>query len=408
MEDFHWIFFALAAIALLRPLLLPPLPRDAAAAPAPRPYRTLGQAMAAPGDNLLLLRLIAAAAVIYGHSYAISGIPGAADHIARQGWGHGLYSGSIAVQVFFAISGFLVTGAWLRRPDLAFFLRSRLLRIVPAYLACLVISAYGMGTLLTQLPRAEYLASSETWAYVWKNLTFNTNMVWTLPGVFAGNPLPNTVNGSIWTLVVEARVYLWLAIFGLLGLLDTRERLFYALAILAACLYAPLALPMMPMDEFLRLGGFFAAGSAFCRWRNEIPFHIGGVILLAVLMYLLRGTDWFFPLYGLTLVYGVFWFAYGPKFLLGFNRLGDYSYGVYLWGFPIQQLVAMNLAEPTPTRITLLALPLALLAGVLSWHLLEQPMLRLKGRRSGPHGAPAAIDNAAAATPSARQTAGGS
>ena len=64
--------------------------------------------------------MIAAAAVIYGHSYAISGIPGAADHIARQGWGHGLYSGSIAVQVFFAISGFLVTGAWLRRPDAAY------------------------------------------------------------------------------------------------------------------------------------------------------------------------------------------------------------------------------------------------------------------------------------------------
>lgn len=382
MEDFHWLLAALVVIACWRRWRLPsvaPVPADT---PLPAlPWRTLEQAMAASGDNLLLLRLLAASAVIYGHSYAICGIPGAQDHISRLGYG--LYSGSIAVQVFFAISGFLVTGAWLRRPDLAFFLRSRVLRIVPAYLACLAISALVLGTVLTELPRAQYLADPATWRYIWKNLAFSVEMVWTLPGVFVHNPLPNTVNGSLWTLVVEARVYVWLALFGLLGLLDRRERFFYAAALLAAALYAPFALPMMPMDEFLRLGGFFLAGSAFYRFRDVIPFHGAIAPLLIVATVLARGSDWFMPLYGLGLCYGVFWFAYGPRFLLGFNRLGDYSYGVYLWGFPIQQVVAMLLPVPTPTRITLIALPCAIVAGVLSWHLIEKPMLRFKRRTSG-------------------------
>lgn len=387
MEDFHWLFFALIAVAVWRHRY-PPLADSVAAAPPPR-WRTLAQAMAQPGDNLLLLRLLAAAAVIYGHSYAVSGIPGAADHIARRGWGYGLYSGSIAVQVFFTISGFLVTGAWLRRPDLGFFLRSRALRIVPAYLACLAISALLLGALKTDLPRGDYFADPQTWRYLWKNLTFSTEMVWQLPGVFASNPYPGTVNGSLWTLVVEVRVYIWLALCGLLGLLDRRDRFFYAAALLAAAAYAGFPLPMMPVAEFLTLAGFFLAGSAFYRWREVIPFHGALVPALFVPAVLAHGSDGFMPLYGLALCYAVFWFAYGPRGLVGFNRLGDYSYGVYLWGFPIQQIVAGALDRPTPTRITLIALPCALAAGIMSWHLLEKPLLRFKQRRR----------RAAAATP---------
>lgn len=381
MQDFHWLLLGLAVIALWRHWRAPVVSPAAADVPfASLPWRTLEQAMAAKGDNLLLLRLLAASAVIYGHSYAICGIPGAQDHIARLGFGYGLYSGSIAVQVFFAVSGFLVTGAWLRRPDLGFFLSSRALRIVPAYLACLLVTTYVIGAAVTELPRAQYLAAPEAHQYLWKNLTFPIDMVWTLPGVFASHPLPNTVNGSLWTLVVEVRVYVWLALFGVLGLLDTRERFVYAAALLATAVYAPFPLPMMPMDEFLRLGGFFLAGSALYRFRDAVPFHGALVPLLCAAAALAHGGDWFMPLYGLALCYTVFWFAYGPRFLLGFNRFGDYSYGVYLWGFPIQQLVAKLLPTPTPTRITLVALPLALVAGALSWHCLEKPLLRFKRR----------------------------
>jgi peptidoglycan/LPS O-acetylase OafA/YrhL len=138
----------------------------------------------------------------------------------------------------------------------------------------------------------------------------------------------------------------------------------------------------MPMDEFLRLGGFFLAGCAFYRWRDLIPFHGALFAALSVLAVLAHGGTWFLTLFGLALAYGVFWFAYGPRFLLGFNRLGDYSYGVYLWGFPLQQVVAQLLPVPTPTRITLIALPCAIVAGALSWHLLEKPLLRLKRRHT--------------------------
>lgn len=379
MQDFHWLVLALVVIAVLRRLFgisTTPTPESA---PRFQPrWRTLEQAMAQPGDNLLLLRLLAAAAVIYGHSYAICGIAGASDHIARQGWGYGLYSGSIAVQVFFLISGFLVTAAWLRRPDPGFFLASRCLRVLPGYLACLVLSALVLGALLTELPLGEYYANPDTWGYIHRNAALATGMAWTLPGVFTDNPLRNTVNGSIWTLAVEVRVYVWLAAFGLLGLLDRRERLLYATLLLVVALQTAFPLPLMPIDEYTRLGAFFLAGSLFYRWRALIPFHGALLLPLAVLTVLAHGGAWFLPLYGLTLAYATFWFAYGPRWLLAYNRCGDYSYGVYLWGFPLQQLVAQLLPVPTPTRITLLALPLALIAGVLSWHLLEQPALKLK------------------------------
>jgi len=383
MDDFRWTMLGLVALAALRAMRAGGKPRPPGpAAPTREPrWATLATAMQRPGDNFLLIRLLAAAAVIYGHSYALCGIPGAADHIARLGLGHGLYSGSIAVDVFFVVSGFLVTGAWLRRPDLGFFLWSRALRILPAYLACLMLSAFLLGPCFTTLTTGEYLRHPETWRYVVVNLQLSTDLRWSLPGVFHTNPHPDTLNGSIWTLPVEARMYAWLALFGLLGLLERRERCLLALIALAAMAYAKNPLPMLPLDDFVRLAGFFALGSLAWQWRERIPFHGAIAPSLLLLSVVLRQHALFAPLFALALAYAVLWFAYVPKGLLGFNRLGDYSYGVYLWGFPLQQAVAQALPSPTPTLITLCSLPLALTLGVLSWHLLEHPLLRLKRPR---------------------------
>ena len=176
-------------------------------------------------------------------------------------------------------------------------------------------------------------------------------------------------------------MYAWLALFGLLGLLERRERCLLALIALAAMAYAKNPLPMLPLDDFVRLAGFFALGSLAWQWRERIPFHGAIAPSLLLLSVVLRQHALFAPLFALALAYAVLWFAYVPKGLLGFNRLGDYSYGVYLWGFPLQQAVAQALPSPTPTLITLCSLPLALTLGVLSWHLLEHPLLRLKRPR---------------------------
>lgn len=385
MEDFHWFALGLTSLAIVSSAWVggDPLVARTVGALRSRLGRptSLATAMQRPGDNFLLIRLLAASAVIYGHSYAISGIPGAADHIARLGLGHGLYSGSIAVDVFFVVSGFLVTGAWLRRPQLGFFLRSRALRILPAYLACLVLSAFVLGPWFTTLPLDQYLRHPETRGYVLVNLQFATDMRWSLPGVFHANPYPDTLNGSIWTLVAECRMYAWLAVFGVLGLFERRGRCLLALTGLAGLALNGSPLPMLPLDDFVRLAGFFTLGSFAWQWRDGIPFHGAIAAALLVVSWLARSHALFPQVFALTLSYSVLWFAYGPKRLLGFNRLGDYSYGVYLWGFPVQQTVAHLLPTPTPTRITLCSLPIALALGVASWHFLEKPLLRFKQSR---------------------------
>ena len=328
---------------------------------------SLGDCLRQRRDNFLLLRLIAAAMVVFGHSYAMANIPGLHDFIALAGWGPGVYTGSIAVEIFFVVSGFLVAGSYINRRDLRFFVRSRFLRIVPAFLVCVVLSAYLLGPLVTTLPLAEYLRHPDTYGYVLKNISF-TWLEWFLPGVFQSNPNPGVINGSLWTLPAEVRMYVFVAIFGVLGLLHRRwlfNLVLGAIFVLSAW-FPEAAIGMFRVDTYFRLAGLFALGSFFYVNRDFIPLNGYIATALVVLTYLLHGTPHFMNLFALALGYGSLWFAYAPR-LDGFNRVGDYSYGVYLWGFPVQQLVAMAIGHPTPMQVFAWAMPITLLIAIASW-----------------------------------------
>ena len=353
------------------------------------PARTLGQALASGDDNFFLLRFIAATMVIFGHSYVLSGIPGAGDFVARR-LGPNIYTGTVAVDLFFVISGFLVTGSYVKRNNLEVFLRSRLLRILPAYAACLVLSAFVIGAVVTELPLGAYLGDPATRDYVYVNLQFGVNLRWSLPGVFGRNPYPNVVNGSIWTLPAEVRMYAWVAILGFFGVLRRRWLANIVLTVLLVIGLAwPERLPLVPLADFVPFAGFFAAG-AFCFLnRDRIPLRTDLLLGLVVLAAFARRSAHFLPLLSVVLVYGCFWFAYRPR--LGFfTRFGDCSYGLYLWGFPMQQIVISRFGLSTrPIVLFALSLPLALLCAIASWHLVEQPLLGLKTRSFAPAGRPA-------------------
>lgn len=356
-----------AEIALERPALA-----------APRP-RTLADAYTAGADNFLLLRFAAAAAVIFGHAYAMSGIPGAADFVARLNLGPDIYTGSLAVDVFFVISGFLVTGSWLQRPNLDTFVRSRALRVLPAYLVCLIVSAFVIGALYTELPLREYLSAPQTRDYVEVNAQFGTDLIWNLPGVFVHNPQNGVVNGSIWTLPAEVRMYLWVAMLGMLGVL--RRRWLAGVVFAALLVYGlrhPDVMLWVPQADFMRLAAFFLAG-AFCYvYREWIPLSDWLLLALIGACALTWHRAAFAWTFGALVAYGTLWFAYRPN-LHFFNRFGDYSYGLYLWGFPVEQMVAHAFAGPTrPILIFALSFPLTLAFAVASWHWVEKPALRLK------------------------------
>lgn len=341
--------------------------------------RSLESCIQSGRDNMGALRLFAAALVVFGHSYVLAG-PGiiSQDPIYRL-LGH-TYSHLAGVMIFFTISGLLITLAWQRNPDIRYYLRSRALRILPALMTCVVLCALLIGPLSSTLPVSDYLRAPQTWDYIWGNSSL-LNLQWHLPGVFVGNAGSNMVNGSLWTLPVEAVLYLVVAALGVIGALQRSiwTANVVILIIAGIFLYDPLrAMSGMALEP--ALVAFFSFGALCCINRHWLP--ISGWILLAigVLSWGLRQSAIFPFLLALSIAYGTLWFAYIPR--LPMIRFGDLSYGTYLWGFPLQQLLIAGFGWQNPLLIFGASLPLTLLAAALSWRFIEQPALRWKTQRA--------------------------
>jgi peptidoglycan/LPS O-acetylase OafA/YrhL len=335
-------------------------------------------------DNFLLLRFVAACMVIFGHSYAIANLPDAQhDFIAR--YVGGTYTGTMAVEMFFVISGFLVTSSYIIRDNFFVFVKSRCLRIYPGLLACVLLTTILLGIFFSTLSWSDYGSQGQVYRYLLGNGSL-LMLQWDLPGVFAANPHATIVNGSLWTLPGEMRMYVWVAVLGVLGVY--RRLWLFNLVLLAviALHFEPHAHRLLLGNpDFDRMALLFAWGGWAYLHRKFFPLH-GGILLVLILL-----SIWTWPgsvptrlstgTFSLAIAYFCFWFAYVRP--IPFPKiLGDCSYGMYLWGFPIQQVVATILIRyevtPTPMLIFMLALPLAILAGVLSWRYIEKPALSLK------------------------------
>ena len=325
-------------------------------------------------DNFLLLRIIAALAVIYGHSFTLAKADGSNDVFLRNGWP--MYSGDIAVAMFFVISGFMVSGSYRARGDLFEFTKARLLRIVPAFAAVLALCAWVVGPLMTTLGAGEYFGDPTVAMYVYKNLHFSSDMAWQLPGVFKGK-IPDAINGSIWTLPAEMRMYILAAALGVFGLLAHRWPGTVVLLVLAWIgISHPQFIPLH--QDWFRLAGFFVLGILAQLHKDRLHVRHAPMLMLMLLVYLSMRTRSMPWLFALSLAYFCFWFAYRTPVWRELERWGDPSYGIYLWGWPVQQVLAAKMPVMTPWHNFLLAAVIATCLGYLSWWCLERPALKLK------------------------------
>ena len=170
-------------------------------------------ASAHQANNFDAVRIIAALAVLVSHHYALTA-QAEPSFLGLHTWG------GMAVIVFFVISGYLVTSSWYNDPSFLRFSQRRILRIWPALAVVVVLTAYGLGALVTSLPLMEYWTHRATLDYF---LTLKMNVHFMLPGVFTNNPYAHGVNGSLWTIPLEVRCYVVMAIAGLLGLMKFRS-----------------------------------------------------------------------------------------------------------------------------------------------------------------------------------------
>lgn len=330
---------------------------------------SLDEGLRAGRDNFLPLRHLAALGVIFGHSYRLnSAYPRQADFVERLL--PGFYAGSFAVYVFFAISGYLVTASLLRRPGTWRYAKHRFARVYPAYFACLLFVVFALGPAFTTLSIPAYFgADSQAWKYLVENLNPVT-LAWNLPGVFAHNPVPHTVNGALWSLGLEVRWYAYLGVLALLGVVS-RRWLFtsVALAFLAFAAWEALQGKPDPL-AFRALSMVFMAGALLAQWREHARVSHLGMAALSAACVLSRGTVAFHPLVVATIAYGSYWFAYALP-ALRWPKHVDYSYGLFLYGFPVQQALLALWPKLGPLPLFALATPIALLFAALSWHLLE-------------------------------------
>ena len=333
--------------------------------------RRIADAWAGGRNNFNLIRLVAAWLVIYGHAWAVTASPGG-DLVT---WlTQFKFAGGVAVDVFFVVSGFLIAAS-LERNDARGYLVSRALRILPALAVCVALSVFVLGPLLTMSPG--YWRHADTWRYLWTNASLWSNAYF-LPGVF--ETLPNhAVNGSLWTLPIEARLYLALFVANLVGVLSPRRYTpLWALALAAAYAYAAWRHPLPDaLMNYAWCSAFFITGTMFWANRGRIPLN--GWMALALLAFaaIARGTPWFHLPYFALVCYGTLWLALAPK--LPAIRHTDLSYGLYLYGWPAGQLVQLfSPGDALHNAFWATLLALALAAG--SWFLVERPALRLKKR----------------------------
>jgi peptidoglycan/LPS O-acetylase OafA/YrhL len=342
--------------------------------------RTLAALSVGRGNNLNLIRMTAAAAVLVSHAYPLTRGP-EADQPLQGVLGFPL--GLLAVYTFFIISGLLISQSFDRRRSVLDFILARVLRIGPALAVVLLLTVVVLGPAATTLPVGDYFHRAQTLSYWPRNLSL-AFMQYGLPGVFTDNPYPDAINGSLWSLFYEVVCY-----GGVLaaGLATLRLRCFKAFAFVGAFAAAYAAVAIMehvgrlpPKVVMLQQMSFpFFTGMLFWRLRDRIPLGWPHLVLAWAAVGVMAATHVVFEPFILAWAYIVLYLAYAPKTpLLAYNRLGDFSYGFYILAFPIQQLAVHWGLAPTPYADMLWAAPATLVLAVISWRMIEEPMIKAR------------------------------
>ena len=337
-------------------------------------------------NNMDAMRFVAATAVIWAHAYNLRNFDDPLKEVT------GFSTGMMSVGVFFALSGFLIARSLTTRPSLLEFVVARALRILPALLVANVLVVLVAGLFWTSLGRGEFFGSGDPWMYIVRNTTL-IKAKYPLPGVFTSNPHSDTVNGSLWTLPVEARMYglvflagvCAFALKGLPGTLAERRRRMVGWFGLAGLLlsfggWTLLGLPGTPVllgSAGFQLLGFFSMGIIAHSLRRWVRLDGRIVIAGLVACVLLSNTVIHDGLVTVWLSYACLWIAYTPIInARSFGARGDFSYGIYIFAFPVQQWLYWMDPMMAPLVNTLVTFCIVIVLAVLSFWFIEKPAMR--------------------------------
>ena len=338
-------------------------------------------------NNFDFLRFAAAVMVWYSHCYGLTRFP---DPLSRYVPFESF--GSLGVTIFFVISGYFVTASYENNGNFLIFIRNRALRIIPALWVVVLLSVFVLGPAVTTDSLHQYFADSETWKYLRSMMIFP--LQYNLPGVFHSNEAYE-VNGSLWTLKQEVRLYGVIAILGVLGILQPRLMFVLLAGLCSLRIYGIIKVPLSTdriftqpwadLELAVRLATQFAVGACLYLGRETVPLKISyffiSIVIIVASIYMPYSPKIGNLLFDLAFGYALVCIGFLRIPLLhAFNRWGDFSYGFYLYAFPMQQLFLQILGgNANFTAFLLASFCATFLCSVLSWHAVEKPALSLKG-----------------------------
>lgn len=332
----------------------------------------LSESTVRKSENLHFMRFVAAIMVIFSHSFSLSGDSYSSDFLDR--FTRGIISiGGICVSVFFLCSGYLISKSVLRADKFIPYIKARLKRLLPP-LGFVVFCSVIIGAVLTNLPIGEYFLSGQTYKYFLNAILLPVH---NLPGVFESNSFGATVNGSLWTLPVEFICYVGCYVFYKFKLLD-KKRFWCTIPIVIVALVLENHLPFV-LSSMVRPCVFFYIGMLYYVYReyielklNLVPVVVGLLIASFFVPVLIKpAMIIFWPYILFTL-----WFA-TPQLPSWLGKTGDISYGIYLWGFFVQQILVFLWGGRMPQMLNfLLATVISVVLGIITFYLTENPLIK--------------------------------
>lgn len=343
--------------------------------------RTIAEAIDSRDNSFNLVRLVAALLVVLYHSSIHATLGAGPDPVSAR-----LLpvadAGAIAVDVFFVLSGLFITQSWMRDPHVGRFLARRVARLVPGLLVCLALTTI-VAVLFFSAAGAAGLADAGPWRYIangaalhWLRYIIPPQEL-ALPGVLGGQPL----NGPLWTVYWEGRMYVMVALIGFAAIMPMRRWMMAMALLLALCAFEfPRVLAGYVWEA--RLWALFLCGMLLQTLATEARFGVRQFAAACALL-AMNSTRWqavegqALTLVGVILVAVTLALWVGGSRALRWRHLQqhDYSYAIYIYHWPVM-LMLKTLLPPAGTWGMLIAtLAVVLPLSMLSWHYVESPAL---------------------------------
>ncbi len=344
------------------------------------PATVLADIMDPDRNSFGVIRLAMAFAVLVSHSYFfVTGTPSSEPLVSITG--HSL--GEHAVQVFFFLSGILVTQSIIKSASVIDFAAARFLRIFPGLAVCVLATALLLGPCVSALNPAAYFADAGLIRYVTKTLFLTTGAA-ALPGTFLDLPASGLVNMSLWTLKYEVLCYVALGLAAAAGAFAPRYRAWtiaaFAVVVFGVFLKSPAAAQdYTQLDNLRYFTLYFSTGVLACLMKDRLVIDARILAGLAALFAATLATRWSELTSALFLGYATLCVAcIGFGSLRRWTQSTDLSFGVYIYAAPIQQTLLSAYPNLAPHELAALATGFTLVAAFLSWELVEKRSLRAR------------------------------